>query len=234
MKTLTITLTSIIAIGAANTDALAGPKGHKHGKKGHHHRKGNIDKKAENAALREEAILDRKDNHTWKKDPTTRDHRSDNLREYTNHTYKRIVKLLTMGALKETDGNTFKKRHTDIVTAAKEANQDNLSADEKQTIRRQLDVLNNDINAAIKAPEKDDNRTPIVNHAQHRFEELIAFGIRSGRLSTLEASSLRRKVKKLEDTEKRLKTGKLSSNERERLMKEVIELNRDLKKALRK
>ena len=78
-----------------------------------------------------------------------------------------------------------------------------------------------------------DKRTPLVNKSQHRFEELIAFGVRSGRLSTLEASSLRRKVKRLEDTEDRLKAGNLSSNERERLMKEVMELERDLKKSLR-
>ncbi len=97
-----------------------------------------------------------------------------------------------------------------------------------------MNTLNDNINAAIKEPEKDNARTPIVNRAQHRFEEQIERGIKSGRLSTLEASSLRRKVTKLEGYEERLKAGKeLSSNERERLMKEVLELQRDINKALR-
>ena len=145
----------------------------------------------------------------------------------------RVVRLLTMGALEEADGDKFKDRHTTIVTAAKAANADGLDEAEKKTIRDQLNTLNDDINAAIKEPEQGDKRTPVVNRSQHRFEEKIEFGERSGRLSTLEASSLRRKLKRLEDTEDRLKTGQLSSNERERLMEEVIELRRDLMKELR-
>ena len=138
-----------------------------------------------------------------------------------------------MGALEEADGDKFKDRHTTIVTAAKAANADGLDEAEKKTIRDQLNTLNDDTNAAIKEPEQGDKRTPVVNRSQHRFEEKIEFGERSGRLSTLEASSLRRKLKRLEDTEDRLKTGQLSSNERERLMEEVIELRRDLMKELR-
>lgn len=233
----TLTKNTVIAIAticAISSSALAGPKGHGHGKKGHHHRKANAGKVAENAAAKEEAILDRKDAHAWKKDPEARDHRHDNLREYTTHTYKRIVKLLTLGAIEEADGTQFKTRHKTIVAQAKAANQNGLDDTEKKAIRSQLNTLNDDINAAITEAEQDDKRTPIVNRAQHRFEEKIAFGIKSGRLSTLEASSLRRKVAKLEGLEERLKAGNnLSTNERERLMKEVIELHRDLKQALR-
>lgn len=240
MKHTSVILTIVAAFCLSSHVSIAAPKdkGKSHGKKGHHHkgkhhRHNNLDRKAENAAVREEAILDRKDTHAWKKDPEAQDHRPEDLRKYTNHTYKRIVRLLTLGALEEADGNAFKKRHTVIVTAAKKANKDGLDAGEKSTIRNQLNTLNDDVNAALKEAEKDDKRTPVVNKAQHRFVELIEFGVCSGRLSTLEASSLRRKVKRLEDTENRLKAGNLTSNERERLMKEVIELNRDLKKELR-
>ncbi|MFK7910143.1 MAG: hypothetical protein AB8F34_06020 [Akkermansiaceae bacterium] len=232
-KTLTH-LTTIIALCATPTLVAAGPKGHGNGKKGHNHRKANVTERiADNAAAREEALLDKIDTHAWKKDPEARDHRSSNLRDYTNYSFRRIVRLLTMGALEEADGRKLKNSHTAIVTAAKAANKDGLDDTEKSEIRTKLNTLNDEINASIKEPEQDDKRTPIVNRAQHRFEELIEFGVRSGRLSTLEASSLRRKVKRLEATENRLKAGDLSSNERERLMKEVVELNRDIKKELR-
>ncbi len=229
MKMKTSSIITIVALCSISSLTYAGPK-----KKFLKHRKANIvERKAGNAAIREEAILDRIDTHKWKKDPEARDHRSSNLREYTNHTYKRVVRLLTIGAIEEADGKSLKTRHTSIVNTAKSNNKDGLDETEKQSIRAQLDTLNDEINAAIMTPEKGDERTPIVNHAQHRFEELIEFGIRSKRLSTLEASSLRRKVSRLESTEDRLKAGNLSSNERERLMKEVAELNRDLKQELR-
>jgi hypothetical protein len=233
MKHLHTTLTIITALCATSSLTIAAPKGALPGKKGHHHRAHNAGNVAEKAAVKEEALLDKIDTHAWKKDPEARDHRSSDLREYTNHTYKRIVRLLTLGAIEEPDGKKFKDRHTAIVAAAKEANKDGLDENEQKTIRAQLNTLNDDVNAAIKEPEKGDDRTPIVNRAQHRFEELIEFGVRSGRLSTLEASSLRRKVAKLEDTEKRLKAGELSSKDRERLMEEAVELKRDLMKELR-
>lgn len=235
MKHQLTTIITVIAFCSISLLSSAAAKGKGHGKKGPHHRKANADKVAENAAAKEEAILARQDAHAWEKDPAARDHRHENIREYTNHTYQRIVRLLTIGALEEADGTKFKAGHSNIVKAAKAANQDGLDTAEKKTIRSQLNTLNDDINAAIKEPEQGNDRTPIVNRAQHRFEEKIAFGIKSGRLSTLEASSLRRKVTKLEGLEKRLKAGKeLSSNERERLMKEVVELDRDINKALRK
>ena len=228
MKSPQTIFTATLALCMIPTLVCAGPKAKKARRAAN-----NIERKAENAAIREEALLDRIDEHAWKKDPEARDHRDANLREYTNHTYRRIVKLLTLGALEEADGKGFKKWHGKIVTKAKAANQDGLDETEKQAIRAELNQLNDAINGAIQEPEKGDDRTPIVNKAQHRFEELIEFGIRSGRLSTLEASSLRRKVKRLEDAEDRLKAGKLTSNERERLMEEVVELQREIKKELR-
>lgn len=232
MKKTLITITTFIALGAI---ALAGGKGNKSHKKQHKYRKGDhIEKKAVKASIREEALLDKIDTHSWKKDPGTRDHRSENIREYTHHTYQRIVKLGTWGALEEEDQRSFKTSHAQIVTFAKKANDDGLSEDEVKSIRKQLDTLNNSVNDSIKEPEAGDNRSPLVNKAQHQFDEKIEYGIRSGRLSTLEASSLRRKVSKLEKLEDRLKTGNgLSSSDRERLMKEAHEVQRELSKELR-
>jgi len=223
--TIVITIFCVVS----SSLSIAAPRGN-----GPNPRKGGAARIAEKAANKEEALLFKKDIHAWKKDPEARDQRHENLREYTVYTYKRIVRLLTIGAIEEADGTTFKNRHSAIITEAKAANNDGLNAAEKLAIRKKLNTLNDDINAAITEAEKGSARTPIVNRAQHIFEERIALGVKSGRLSTLEASSLRRKVTKLEAMEERLKGGKeLSSNERERLMKEVLELRRDLLKALR-
>ncbi len=230
---LTLTNTTVIfAFLITTLTSTAGPRGAI--KKGLNPHKANPAELARRAATKEEEILYKIDSKAWQKDPEARDYRSENLREYTTHTYKRIVKLLILGAIEEADGNSFKTQHNNIVTTAKAANTDGLDATERQSIRTQLNTLNTEINSAITKAEQGTDRTPLVNRAQHRFEERIKFGIKSGRLSTLEASSLRRKVIKLEKLEERLKAGKdLSSTERERLMEEVLELHRDLTKALR-
>ena len=231
MKQLLTTTTILTALILTNSISIAGPRAA--GKSGVKPRKGGVERVAERATAKEEEILSLIDDHAWKKDPEARDHRSENLREYSNHTYKRIVRLLTLGAIEEQDGTTFKNRHEAIVKKAKDANADGLDAAEKIAIRNQLNALNDEINAAITKKETGSTRTPLVNLAQHRFEERIQYGIKSGRLSTLEASSLRRKVAKLEKLEERLKGGKeLSANERKRLMTEVLELRRDITKAL--
>jgi len=231
MKQLLTTTTILTALILTNSISIAGPRAA--GKSGVKPRKGGVERVAERATAKEEEILSLIDDHAWKKDPEARDHRSENLREYSNHTYKRIVRLLTLGAIEEQDGTTFKNRHESIVKKAKDANADGLDAAEKIAIRNQLNALNDEINAAITKKETGSTRTPLVNLAQHRFEERIQYGIKSGRLSTLEASSLRRKVAKLEKLEERLKGGKeLSANERKRLMTEVLELRRDITKAL--
>ncbi|MBK1831644.1 hypothetical protein JIN77_12970 [Verrucomicrobiaceae bacterium R5-34] len=231
MKQTPITLSLLAAFCVASLPTHAAPRGVAgKGKLIHRDRSANI---AERIASKEEEILFKQDAHVWRKDPEALDHRPEDLRAYSNHSYRRIVRLLTLGGLEEADGTKFKSRHAEIVAAAKAANSDGLDASEKQSIRTQLNQLNDAINAAVTEVEKGKERTPIVNRAQHRFEERIEFGVKSGRLSTLEASSLRRKVAKLEALEERLKAGqKLSSNERERLMKEVVELQRDLTRAL--
>ena len=231
-------LTTTLTIIALTSCAMAAPngnsKGHNKGKNGHRNHKNKQENAAKNAAMHEEAILDRVDTHQWKKDPTARDHRPDNIRDYATHTHKRIVKLLTLGALEEADGTTFKTRQTAIITDAKKANENGINEAEKKSIRKSLDSLNDDINKSLQEAEKGDTRTPIVNRAQHQLEEKIEFGVRSGRLSTLEASSLRRKVAKLEKLEERLKKDdNLKTSERERLMEEVIEIKRDLHKDMR-
>jgi len=235
MKSKLITTLTIIALTSC---AIAAPKGNNKGnhtgKNGHRHDKNKRENAAKTAAMHEEAILDRTDTHLWKKDPTACDHRPDNIREYANHTQQRIVKLLTLGALEETDGTTFKTRQTAIIEEAKKANEDGINEAEKKSIRKSLNSLNDDINKSLQEAEKGDTRTPIVNRAQHKLEEQIEFGVRSGRLSTLEASSLKRKVAKLEKLEERLKKGEsLSTSKRERLMEEVIEIKRDLHKDMR-
>ena len=69
--------------------------------------------------------------------------------------------------------------------------------------------------------------------AQHRFEERIEFGVRSGRLSKGEAAKLTRMVESLKRMEDREKAGGLSTREREDLFEEVAELNRELNKDLK-
>ncbi|MGJ8676005.1 MAG: hypothetical protein ACSHX0_00665 [Akkermansiaceae bacterium] len=193
---------------------------------------GKSDNIAERIALIEDSINDQKDSHTWQKDENTRDYRPDNIQLYTNHTYRRIVHLLKIGALEESDGTVLKAKHADIIVLGKAANEDGISESEEAEIRRHLNDLNDQINASIIDQEEGTDRTPLVNKAQHRFEEMIEAGVKNDRLSTLEASSLRRKLAKLETKEASLKAGELSTSEHERLIKEVMEIRKDLMKAL--
>ena len=89
------------------------------------------------------------------------------------------------------------------------------------------------INGAIEDPEEGTERTPLLNMAQHRFEERIEFGVRSGRLSKGEAAKLTRMVESLKRMEDREKSGGLSTREREDLFEEVAKLNRELNKDLK-
>ncbi len=187
-----------------------------------------------NAAMREEQVLDKVDTHKWKKDPEAIDKRPTGLNEYHTRTLRRIVVLLRHGALSEEKGKFFKEEHTAITLQGKEMNADGeLSAAEKETLRGRLDRLNDDINAAIEDPEEGDQRTPLLNMTQHRFEERIEFGVRSGRLSKGEASSLTRKVESLKRMEDREKAGGLSTREREKLFEEAAEISREINKELK-
>jgi len=142
--------------------------------------------------------------------------------------------LLHHGAVTEEEGLEFKTEHTainDVITVSR--SDGDLSEDERKSIRSLLDKLNDDINEHLDKAEKASARTPILNRQQHRFEEQIEFGVRSGRLSKGEASRLERDVKKLASLEDRLKADdKLSTPEREKLMEEAAELQREIRKAL--
>ena len=187
-----------------------------------------------NAAMREEQVLDRIDTHKWKKDPEAIDKRPTSLNEYHTRTLKRIVALLRHGALSEEKGKFFKECHTEITKQGKLLNEDGeLDAQERDTLRSRLNDLNDDINGAIEEPEEGNERTPLLNMAQHRFEERIEFGVRSGRLSKGEAAKLTRMVESLKRMEDREKSGGLSTREREDLFEEVAKLNRELNKDLK-
>jgi len=181
------------------------------------------------AAMREEEMLDHADTHMWKKDPEALDQRPTGLNEYHTRTLRRIVVLLRHGALSEEKGKFFKECHEQITAQGKQLNEDGELTDaEKQILRSRLDELNDEINGAIEEPEKGDERTPLLNMAQHRFEERIEFGVRSGRLSKGEAAKLTRMVESLKRMEDREKAGGLSTREREKLFEEVAELTREL------
>lgn len=188
----------------------------------------------ERGALREEALLDHLDTHKWRKDPEATDKRPENLVEYHNHTYRRIVRLLHHGSITEENGKLFKVKHTNITEHGKELRGDGeLTSEEKAELRGMLDELNDQINAALDDAEKASKRTPILNHAQHRFEEQIEFGERSGRLSSGEASRLKRDLAKLNALEEKAKAGGLTTREREKLFEEAAEIARELHKELR-
>ena len=144
------------------------------------------------------------------------------------------MRLLHHGALTEEDGLAFKKLHTEITVMGKQMRAAGELTDEQVAeLRAQLDGLNDIINASLQEAEKAANRTPILNHMQHRFQEQIEFGVRSGRISTGEASRLKRKVESLGKLEDRLKDASgLSTRERERLLEEAAELRREITKDL--
>ncbi len=226
MKLLSLIILTALAIPAMGQ---LGPRKKAFGRAG-------ISKDAvgKNAAMREEQALDRVDTHQWKKDPEAIDKRPTGLNEYHTRTLRRIVVLLRHGALTEEKGKFFKEDHTAITLQGKEMNSDGeLSAAERETLRGRLDQLNDNINGAIEEPEQGDQRTPLLNMTQHRFEERIEFGVRSGRLSKGEASSLTRKLESLKRMEEREKSGGLSTREREKLFEEAAELNRELNKELK-
>lgn len=78
-----------------------------------------------------------------------------------------------------------------------------------------------------------DDATPLLNKKQKKLEKRIAAGVKSGKLSTGEASSLRRKLNSLARYEATLKAGELSTSERERLHKKSLEVTRAINKELK-
>lgn len=189
--------------------------------------------RADRLADREELLLDRVDSKLLLKDPECGDHRHADIIHYTNHTARRIVKLAIRGALTEDQAKAFDDRHEVIVARAKATKKETGKVD-TAALRASLNTLNDDINKAIIAADEGDKRTPLLNLTQHRFEEKIEFGEKTGRLSKGEASSLRRKVASLKKLEARMKDGEaLSEREREKLMKEALEVRREIEKELR-
>jgi len=229
MKTKNLFIIAAATIAFVPATTLAG-KPFKKLKK----RTNGIEKRAEKNALREEIKLDKKDTHGSQRDPGLKDSRPADIHRYVSHTYSRIVSLLKAGAVTEQEGQELKQQHTDVVTSLK-ANKESggLSDLEKSAARKSLDILNDNINASIEEAEKGDDRTPLLNIKQHRYEETIEAGERRGRLSKGEASSLRRKLESLYRLEDRIKHGKLSVRDREKLHKEALELQRDIHKELR-
>ncbi len=192
---------------------------------------GNRGLNGERGAMREEALLDKKDTHgplgVWEKD-----RRPADLERYHAATYDRIRALLASGALAEAQGTVFKKRHEEITAELIARRAEGLTDTTRSEVRGELDKLNDEINAIIKTADQGDLRTPILNAKQHGIEEKIEFGERSGRLSKSEASSLRRKLGRVQDLEQRLKDGNLTTRERERLHEEANEVIVDLHREL--
>ncbi|MBC8126577.1 MAG: hypothetical protein H8M99_05455 [Gloeobacteraceae cyanobacterium ES-bin-144] len=189
-------------------------------------------KNGEGGALREEAILDRLDTHgplgVWEKD-----RRPADLERYHILTYQRIRGLLVNGSLSEQQGADFKKTHEQITAELQAEREQGLTDTSRALIRGKLDKLNDDINAVVKKATEGNERTPLLNRKEHRMEELIAFGERSGRLSKAEAASLRRKLASLQKLEERLKDGGISTRDREKLQKEANEIAMDLHRELK-
>jgi len=191
------------------------------------------DRAAERSAIREEFINDRKDTHGNQADPA-KDVRPTDIHAYHKRVYDRITTLLKTGKLEEADGSKFKKVHTAITKELKFAKDtDNLNKFKINSLRGDLDDLSDAINGAVTDGDTDENRTPILNKKQHRYEELIEFGVRSGRLSNGEASRLTRELEKLAKLEEKAKSNTLTQREREKIHEEMIELERLLKKELR-
>lgn len=228
MKIIPITLITVLSL-----PLLAAPPGGKARGKGVNLRGIGGAPIEERAAMREEAVLDHLDTHKWKADPEATDKRPENLGEYLNRTYQRIVRLLHHGSITEKDGLAFKMTHTDIVAEGKSMRAEGELTKEQQTeIRGQLDELNDSMNASLKDAEEGAERSPLLNRVQHRFDEQIEFGERSGRLSKAEATRLKRQVAKLAEIEEKAKEGGLSTREREKLFEEAKEIARELRQQL--
>lgn len=190
-------------------------------------------KRAERSAAREEFRNDRKDTHGAQAE-VGKDTRPENFEAYHKQSISRISVLLKAGKITEAQGSTFKLKHTEITTAIKQAKEENkLTSGKKAALRNDLDELNDAINLVTTKGDQESKRTPILNQRQNHYEELIEFGERSKRLSTGEASKLRREVKRLADLESRLKSGsELSQKEREKLHEEMLKVQKELKKEL--
>ncbi len=228
-------LYTIISLSLVSGTALAKKPFKKHKKNGRPHIN-NKGMEGKRGAALEERILDQKDTHGADIE-AGKDKRPTTIREYHLHTYARIKALLKNGKLTEEQGTKFKTMHTEVTRGIATANEDKtMTTGEIKSLRGHLDQINDQINVIVGDPDagdKDEERTPLLNKQQHKLEEAIEAGERSGRLSTLEANGLKRKLKRLTDLEDRLKKDeKITNSDRDKLFKEAAELKRDFKKAL--
>lgn len=220
-KTLYTLLCLCLVTGTALAKKNRKHKIHKHAKKG------------EKAAVIEERILDKRDTHKIMPE-AGKDKRPEKLETYFNYTYSRIKALLQAGRITEKQGTEFKTKHSEIAKAIHFARSDKkISSNENTVLRGSLNQLNDAITAVVGDAEEGEERTPLLNTMQHRMEEAIEAGVRSGRISKGKASTLKRKLATVTRLEDRLKKDKeISAKEREKLFKEMNEVRRDLKREL--
>lgn len=132
-----------------------------------------------------------------------------------------LVTLMTLSSIADARPRWKKARH--------QANKIENKA-EKRAAKEEAAVAKKDF-----AEEKiqGDDATPLLNKKQKKLEKRIAAGVKSGKLSTGEASRLRRKLNSLARYEATLKSGELSTNDRERLHKKSLEITRAINKELK-
>ncbi len=200
----------------------------------HRHHRHDKKNNGENGAIAEERLLDKKDAHGAQIEEG-KDRRPTNIHTYHQHTFTRIKALLKSGKITEAQGTEYKTLHTTITKSLADAKKDGtLTQGEIKSIRGDLDILNDIITVVAGKGEEEKERTPLLNQIQHQLEEAIEAGIKSGRLSTLKANGLKRKLKRLASLEDRLKKdAEISNKEREKLFKEIGEIRRDIYKELR-
>ncbi len=229
MKTNTIiktTITTVIGLTLITGTAMA----RKPGK----HRHLNKDKNGENAAIQEELLLDKKDTHGAHVEEG-KDRRSSDISTYHTQTFSRIKALLKSGKITEGEGTEYKISHEAITKLLADAKQDGaMTGEEIKSIRKELDDVNDTLTIIAGDGEVDQERTPLLNKSQHRIEELVEYGLRSGRLSTLKANGIKRDLARLVSLEERAKNDKdVTTREREKLFKEIGEIRREIHKALK-
>lgn len=227
MKTTTIiksTMTTVIGL-----TLIAGTASAKKPWKRHHK---DIDGK--NGAIIEEHIIDQKDTHGADVEEG-KDRRSSNISTYHTQTFTRIKALLKSGKITEAEGTEYKTIHTEITESLSAAKKDGaLTSDEIKSIRKELDGVNDTLTLIAGNGELDEERTPLLNRIQHRIEEFVESGLKSGRLSTLEANGIKRDLARLVSLEDRLKSDKeITTKEREKLFTEAGEIRREIYRKLR-
>jgi len=198
-------------------------------------KKRHLKNEGKGGAIREELMLDRRDNHGVNAD-IGKDIRPLDINAYHKSTYTRILALLKVGKINEFQGTEYKSAHTSITASLATANKDGtLTSDEIKSIRGNLNTLNDKLTATAGEADADAERTPLLNKRQHHLEELVKTALNHDRISTLKANGIKRKIARLSSLEERLKSDKeISKREREKLFEEVNKIYREVKIKLSK